>query len=93
MLARNVADEEGLLAGLRMLGHEYDLINFNCEHFANLVTTGQARCAPLEVADAAGALLVQGLNKVGVDITEEDLKEKRLECLQIAQELAQPETE
>ncbi len=47
-------------AALKMVGKKYDLINFNCEHYANSVQHGKSYSSQISVAMTVGLLVLAG---------------------------------
>jgi hypothetical protein len=56
---RALAGQEAAVAlrALKLVGHAYDLLNFNCEHAANLAANGVAESKQVKLAGAAAACL------------------------------------
>ncbi len=56
----NAERKQAIQRAIRKAGTPYDLINYNCEHFANEVATGKAFSSQVETAFAAlaGLLLI-----------------------------------
>ncbi len=55
--ARTLWEQQQIIARARsLLGQQFDLINFNCEHFANYAQAGKASSPQLRFAAGAAAV-------------------------------------
>lgn len=73
--------EEELVAGraLALVGQNYDLLQFNCEHVANFAANGRAESGQVRraIVGVAGAVFVALLNQNGTSVDDNGYRRNR----------------